>query len=1069
MNTLLPRWLRASMALGLSVLTSVTSAVAGTWDSVPLGGGGLVTGLATNSNGSAIYCRTDVGGAFRWVPAGDANGNGTWVSISDQQVPFGVAGASNVLGVESLAVDPSSLDRIYLGAADAIWVSEDRGLTWDVVPNSPVINTDGNVAYKESGERIAVDPNNSNIVWYSSRENGLHKGVKQSSGSWVWTAIPATSVPWGQVASGGKGGVIFVTCDKNNGSTIVYAGVFDNVDVTTSTTGGVYKSTDGGSNWTKVPVSGSQVFSTPRRAQVSSSGILYVTGGTNGVFKLTRSAGILNPITNLPADGRYVALALDPNDSDNKIYVADIMTSRIWRSGNAGSSWSLQSTINQPRQEPDGTPSVTGNWFANIATMMVNPANSNELWLGDFFGVQRTREAQNLGGSPGSTWYTLQKGQEETVVLAVKNAPTGQKLLTGLADVGGARYADITARPVGAGGSKFTDPVDGNTTSLDFSEGNHSTWVRSWVAASGYGGTGAYSVDGGVTWATFGQVAGTVIPASATNTWVEWDVAPYLKQRLGGSVTLVVRNLSSAVGPLTFSSKEGANAPQLVVNGTTTLGATADTHVQDGASIGANFGTATTLLAKTDNTGYARWTYLKFNLTGVSSLTTAKLRLFLQTANNTTSATKAGVFAHDVTSWTETSLTWTNRPLYNSRTGVYHSALPATLTAGGGGRIAVSATDPTNFVWIPIGSDKPAHYSKDRGVTWTASTGGPNSTFTGIYNDGYSSGVTAQSLISDRVNGHFYLAGFATWDAATGGTAQYVYRSTDGGVTWTFAGKVANYSSNRRTPQLVATPVAQDVWLCDDAAYNGSGGGLWRSTDGCGSFTKITNVGKVSSISFGKATTGSGSAYAIYIYGHVGSPAVKGVYRSDNLGVSWVKLADPTIAGSTSLGGDRQNENSVFLATGGRGVFHYNSGDAPVAGAIYELEPLSAPGKRLTVTGGGTANGSQVSVSTDANGSNQRWQVQLQADGSYELIPQHATGARLDVPGASDANGYIQISADINGTGQRWTCEYQADGSYELIPQCATSRRLDVNGANSRVLIYSDTNASNQRWRLIKQ
>src|SRR3954449_443246 len=98
-------------------LASAASAIAAGWDTVPLGGGGLVTGVVSNTNGSAIYCRTDAGGAFRWVPAVDGT-NGSWTSISDKMVAYGSVNATGVMGVEGICTDPSNLNRVYVGAGN---------------------------------------------------------------------------------------------------------------------------------------------------------------------------------------------------------------------------------------------------------------------------------------------------------------------------------------------------------------------------------------------------------------------------------------------------------------------------------------------------------------------------------------------------------------------------------------------------------------------------------------------------------------------------------------------------------------------------------------------------------------------------------------------------------------------------------------------------------------------------------------------------------------------------------------------------------------------------------------
>src|SRR5690606_3162598 len=139
---------------------------------------------------------------------------------------------------------------------------------------------------------------------------------------------------------------------------------------------------------------------------------------------------------------------------------------KIYRSTDGGESWAQQfRNINggdYARKEPDGTPSLTGYWFGAIGEIMVNPVNPEEVWATDFFGVYRTRNASALGTEKGCDWFCLQKVQEETVPHHLKSAPTGAKLLTALADVGGFRYMDLEKRPLeDAGGNRFRDPEGG--------------------------------------------------------------------------------------------------------------------------------------------------------------------------------------------------------------------------------------------------------------------------------------------------------------------------------------------------------------------------------------------------------------------------------------------------------------------------------------------------------------------------------------------------------------------------------------------------------------------------------
>jgi len=95
-----------------------------------------------------------------------------------------------------------------------------------------------------------------------------------------------------------------------------------------------------------------------------------------------------------------------------------------------------------------------------------------------------------------------------------------------------------------------------------------------------------------------------------------------------------------------------------------TLSAIADAYVRDGSFASTNYGTASELVTKTSAPGYQRVTYLKFDLTSISTITNAKLRLFGKLSASTTGGIATGVYAASATpAWTESSLTWNARPL----------------------------------------------------------------------------------------------------------------------------------------------------------------------------------------------------------------------------------------------------------------------------------------------------------------------------------------------------------------------------------------------------------------------
>ena len=200
------------------------------------------------------------------------------------------------------------------------------------------------------------------------------------------------------------------------------------------------------------------------------------------------------------------------------------------------------------------------------------------------------------------------------------------------------------------------------------------------------------------------------------------------------------------------------------------------------------------------------------------------------------------------------------------------------------GWIAVSA-DGGSFVWSP--SQGAPHYSRDRGTTWTPCAG-------------ISSAVR---VAADRVNARRLYA----YDAGSGS----VYASTDAGATFVAKTKV---TASENTA-IRATPGQEGhVWIAAGA------NGLHRSVDGGGQFTKLASVQAADTVGFGKAAPGS-SYPAVYLVGKVEN--VRGVFRSDTQGASWVRINDDQHQYGwvgRAITGDPRIYGRVYLATNGRGI-----------------------------------------------------------------------------------------------------------------------------------------------------
>ena len=94
-----------------------------------------------------------------------------------------------------------------------------------------------------------------------------------------------------------------------------------------------------------------------------------------------------------------------------------------------------------------------------------------------------------------------------------------------------------------------------------------------------------------------------------------------------------------------------------------TLRAAADAYVRNGSYANTNYGGSTELLAKrSDTSGNTREAYLRFDLSGVAEIGTAKLRLFGRLVDTRDASVTTRVYNASNTTWGESSITWNTKP-----------------------------------------------------------------------------------------------------------------------------------------------------------------------------------------------------------------------------------------------------------------------------------------------------------------------------------------------------------------------------------------------------------------------
>jgi hypothetical protein len=562
-----------SLIVSPACLDAANNAVAGAqWQQIPIGGGGFVTGIVYHptENGLA-YARTDVGGAYRWDEE-----TYNWIPILDW-VPQDLTLLESVI---SLAVDPNDPEMLYMVCGTSLddttnkpvrfLRSSDRGETFEVI-NTPFL-AHGNCDGRSNGERLMVDPNKSNILYYGSQTFETDGGASEchlycstdKGSSWqVVSSFPVST-------TSNINGISFVEFDKSSGSAgtatpVIYVGV--SLD-----TKALYRSIDAGKTWTLVP--NIPAKATVKYASGSSSptavlamhgafdgkGNFYVTFGDNpgpnsiswgGLYKLNISTGVWTDVSPTRDQGGFSGISI--NKANNLIAVSTIDRwwhgDRIYLSNDGAVTWKDNRNLatfdftNAPYMN-DGTSTHVGawNWIGDVE---IDPNNPDRILFVNGGGVWGTDEAMNMFSASNTRWEVFSKGIEEMCLCSGNRSmisPTdGAHLLVAFGDVGGFRFDNFDQSPL----QGTFNPANSTNPSIDFAENVPLFIVRThW----GDGTSGSYSQDGGTTWTLFASEPSgvrdnyspggiNVSPDASTLVWIATGKTPYYSTNRGASWT----------------------------------------------------------------------------------------------------------------------------------------------------------------------------------------------------------------------------------------------------------------------------------------------------------------------------------------------------------------------------------------------------------------------------------------------------------------------------------------------------------------------------------------------------
>ncbi len=512
-----------------SVFAQSPSREAYLWKNVQIVGAGFLDGVIFHPTARDVrYARTDIGGAYRWdAGAGRWQPILDWVSLKDR----------NLMGVESIAVDPADPNRVYLACGmytrpdaplGAILRSDDRGRTFERtdVPFKFGGNEDG----RGNGERLAVDPQDGHILYLGTRHDGLWRSHDRGA-TWarvdsfpdITEAIPPAPSPVpGETPEQHRrrmpvpsDGIVFVKFASSPGRhTEASATQTIYVGVSLMNRPNLFVSTDAGATWHSI--AGEPTQYRPTRAVLASDGFLYVAYGaapgpshmTNGaLWKLDTPTGAWTDITpDRPTAGSrefgYAAVSVDAQHP--RTIIASTYGrpggDNIFRSTDGGATWKpifgagRASGVFDYSLAPYVKPTPI-HWLFDIE---IDPANPDHAVFTTGYGGWETFDLTAVDRGMPSHWRILAEGIEESVALDLDSPPRGAHLISAIGDYGGFVHWDLD-RPALAGSS--APPRMGNTTGVASASLRPLVVVRVGNSAQHKPGQSiAYSLDGGRTW-----------------------------------------------------------------------------------------------------------------------------------------------------------------------------------------------------------------------------------------------------------------------------------------------------------------------------------------------------------------------------------------------------------------------------------------------------------------------------------------------------------------------------------------------------------------------------------------
>ena len=498
-------WDLSSDGNGGTVVVDPTPA--NSWQPINIGAGGFITGMDIAPDGTMVV-RDNVYGAYIW------NGTQWQQLVTSASMPAAFVAPLNNQGVYDIQIAPSNSNIMYMMYEGYVFESSNKGTTWTETSFTPVTANANDGNYDWYGQRIAIDPNNPDVVYVGTPFNGLFVTTNGGASWQSVSGVPASQLD-GSGDAPGFAGILFDPANTN----IIFAASYGN---------GVYESTNGGSSWSSLLSGGPSSVS---YAAISSTGVYYAVSTNQEDLWAYTDGTWRELISGVDGQGSVNAVAVNPSNPNEIIAIG--VNGQIDESLNGGTTWSGWTTKNSLSATDAPWQDILSPYLGTSA-LFFNPLDSNELLASggnDFFNITLSG---TITTSTSVVWIAQGVGIEELVSNEVIVPPGGNPIFAAwdrpLWDVSNPNVAPSTYGPVAT-------TVPYTAWSVDYASSDPS-FIVALVDNSYYGGTGnesGYSTNGGQTWTLFptdppgGSNGGTIAASTSSNViWASASgVQPY--------------------------------------------------------------------------------------------------------------------------------------------------------------------------------------------------------------------------------------------------------------------------------------------------------------------------------------------------------------------------------------------------------------------------------------------------------------------------------------------------------------------------------------------------------------